>query len=36
MLTLAMTDIKPLDVLLLDDEAFRSFAAKCDEELGEF
>jgi hypothetical protein len=35
MLTLVESDVKPLDMLLLDDDAFRALAATLDEELGE-
>ena len=35
MMTLVETAIRPLDMLLLDDEAFRALAARLDEELGE-
>jgi hypothetical protein len=35
MITLVETEIRPLEMLLLDDEAFRALAARLDEELGE-
>ena len=34
-LTLADTNVKPLDMLLLDDDSFRAMAARLDEELSE-
>ena len=35
MLTLVESEVKPLEMLLLDDDAFRALAATLDEELGE-
>ena len=34
-LSLAMTELEPIDILLRDDEGFRELAAKLNEELGE-
>lgn len=35
MLTLVDSDVKPLDMLLLEDDAFRDLAAMLEDELGE-